>query len=145
MISIFGQIELKNIECFEFCLLDLDTGEIKFNKGTPQIKGFTGLYYHKYDLFFAIFPTNDGPFIYYNNSLYAINKNLKIECTNYGNMGIFKIYDYGISIQYEYSKYLGIDSWSNKEDIDLFYRISNEYKKDFFYELYTKELPIVNN
>ena len=139
-----GKIELVNIEWHEFCELDLETGIMSFRKeGNKKLDGFTGLYYHDANLFFAIFPTSDGPLIYYNNQLYAVNKNLNIEWIDLGNRGIFKIYDYGISIRYKYSKYLGFDSWSNKEDIDLFYRISNEYKKDAFYEMYTQELRLV--
>nr|MCR5836967.1 hypothetical protein [Lachnospiraceae bacterium] len=62
-------IELSNIEINEFCRLDKSTSEKEFyNK--KKIHSFTGLYYKEEDLFFALYPTESGPMMYYEGKEY---------------------------------------------------------------------------
>ncbi len=129
-------VELMNIEKYKFCILDLTSGNVK----KIQLKSsneFTGLYYERDNCLFALFPTISGPQIFYNNKLYSITPNLNIEYIDLGNKWIFKIKNYNIEIRYNYSKYLGIDSWSMEQDIDLFYKIFIEYKTESFYSIFS--------
>lgn len=137
-------IELTNLERFEFCLLNVKTGEKKFYNNLQISNGLTGLFFYRNNIFFALLPTTKGPTIYFNNSLYSINDRLTIVCNDLGNKGLFIIYDYDISITYSYSEYLGFDAWSNKEDIDIFYYIFSKYKSKSFYDMYTKDVMIQN-
>ena len=131
------KIELANIECTEYCLLDLKTGRTKFYKDQPTSEEFTGLYYKNEDLFFALFPTSEGPMIYYDKKCYPITRELNIQLTEGENCGEFIIPEYQIDIKYRYSRYLGFDDWSRKEDIDIFYILFSKYKNDSFYVQYT--------
>lgn len=137
------RIELTNVECVEYCLLDLETGHKEFYRNNALIDEFSGLFYKTDELFLGLFPTIEGPMLYYNSRIYPIYRDLIIELKEDDNSGEFRIVDYGIDIKYDYSKFLGFDVWSNKEDIDLFYIIYNKYKTDSFYRQYTKETPIV--
>jgi hypothetical protein len=58
---------------------------------------------------------------------------LVIENEDFGDGGLFIIKDYSINIKYKYSKYLGLDSWSTKMDIDIFFYIFSNYKRKSFY------------
>ena len=108
-------VEIINIECAEFCLLNIDTGEKEFYKWPSKFSEnegkFTGLYYYESDsdLFFALIPTTEGPLAFYNQNIYPITDKLTIECEDLGKSGVFKIYEYGINIKYKYSKYLGFE------------------------------------
>ncbi len=134
-------VELMNIEKYEFCILDLKLNKVTIVSQKSSTK-FTGLYYKNDECFFAIFPTSGGPYIYYNKKIYPITKELIIEYIDLENKGIFKIKDYNMEIKYNYSKYLDFDSWSQKEDIDIFYKIFSNYKMDSFYQLYSNEKDI---
>lgn len=129
-------VELMNIEKYEFCILDLTSGSVKkiLQKSSDE---FTGLYYARDNCFFALFPTINGPQIFYNNNLHLITPDLNIEYIDLGNKGIFKIKNYDIEIRYNYFKYVGIDSWSKKQDVDLFYKIFTDYKTESFYNVYS--------
>lgn len=61
-----NQVEVKNIEIWEYCLIDLFTGNKKFYKKS-KIKGFTGLYFRDKNTFFAIYPTLKGPMMYFDS------------------------------------------------------------------------------
>ena len=143
MIKFKGKIELTNIECLEYCLLDLKTGHKKFYRNNSLVDEFSGVFYKTDDLFVGLFPTIEGPVFYHNNNLYPIRRDLNIELVEGDNSGEFRIPEYEIDIKYDYSKFLGFDVWSNKEDVDIFFIIYSKYKTDSFYRQYTKETPMV--
>lgn len=72
-------IELTNLEIFEYCTLNRLTGEANFFKSEKKSPGFTGLYFRNDETFYAIYPTEKGPIIFYNNKEYDINGDLSIE------------------------------------------------------------------
>ena len=131
------KIELKNIEICEYCLLDLLTGEKIFYK-KPKEKGFTGLYFYDKQNFFAIYPSNEGPMIYYCGRKYQLKKELHIKLNKMEDWREFYIEEYNINIKYRTSKYIGFDVWSKEEDVDLFYQIEQSYKDDEYYKKFTK-------
>ena len=55
------------------------------------------------------------------------------------NHSTFIIEDYNVEIHYEKSKFIGLDCWSQEDDVDLFYIITESYKKDIFYEEFNKK------
>ncbi|MDL2302731.1 hypothetical protein LJC58_10345 [Lachnospiraceae bacterium OttesenSCG-928-D06] len=87
--------------------------------------------------FFAIFPTEQGPIIFYKDKEYLITRELNILLEKTPEIRIFKIVDYNLEIEYHESPYIGIDIWSDEIDVDLFYMIEQKYKDDQFYKLYT--------
>ena len=88
-------------------------------------------------IFFAIFPTEKGPVIYYQGNQFQINRSLSISLVKRGENRKFIILDYGIKVDYKESPYIGFDVWSDEIDVDLFYMIEQSYKSDSFYERYT--------
>ena len=131
-------IELSNIEIYEFCMLNLDSGEVRFNKDKKKIPYFTGTYFRDNDTFFALYPTKNGPIMYYNKKKYPLKKNLHIRIKKRGESREFFIDEYNIHIKYRASKYIGFDEWSNEEDVDLFYQIAQSYKNEEYYKKFTK-------
>lgn len=129
-------IEIQNIEIYEFCLLNTVTGEMIFHK-SPLSKGFKGSYFKDQNTFFAVYPTRNGPYIFYRNRNYPIYKELTMILEVDGAHRKFTVAEYGIEISYQQSKYLGFDVWSEEMDIDLFYMITQSYKNDMFYSRYT--------
>lgn len=132
-----GKIELKNIEIREYCMLDSLTGEKIFYK-EPKEKGFTGLYFNDKQNFFAIYPSKNGPIMYYMQKEYLLNKNLHISLKKMGDWREFHIEEYNINIKYRTSQYIGFDVWSEEEDVDLFYQIKQSYKHEEYYKKFTK-------
>ena len=130
-------IEVSNIEIYEFCMLNIITGEKVFS-GEKKVSGFTGLYFRNEDTFFALYPTEDGPVAWYDGKEYPITKALTISVIKNDKKRGFSINEYGISIAYKESKFLDFDSWSTEIDVDLFYMIEQRYKTSEFYEQYTK-------
>lgn len=128
--------ELSNLEIKEYCMLNIKTGEMIFSdqKSNPK---FTGLYFRDEITFFAIYPTKLGPEIYYNGNVYPIHKKLSISLKKNNKNREFCIYDYGINIKYKESSYIGVDVWSDEEDVDLFFMIQQRYQSNDFYEQYT--------
>lgn len=131
-------VELLNLEKYNCCKLNLKTGEKFFCKGSEKVKGFSGLYFMDENNFFAIFPSEFGPIMYYKEELYPLNKNLNITLTKKGNLREFYIKEYNILIKYRTSPYIGFDVWSNEEDVDLFYQIEQSYKNEEYYNKFTK-------
>ena len=131
-------IELSNIEIYEHCMLDLATGEKTYSKDKKKIPYFTGLYFKEDTIFFALYPTKNGPVMYYEKKEYPLKKNLHINLIKKENLREFCIEEYDIHIKYHTSKYIGFDVWSNEEDVDLFYQIEQSYKNDEYYKKYTK-------
>lgn len=129
-------IEIQNIEIYEFCLLNTVTGEMIFHKN-PLSKGFKGSYFKDQNTFFAVYPTENGPYIFYKNRIYPIYKELTMILEIDEVHRNFTVAEYGIEISYQQSKYLGFDVWSEEMDIDLFYIITHSYKNDMFYSRYT--------
>ena len=131
------QIELKNIEIGEYCMLDIFTGDKTFYD-KPSIKEFTGLYFKDISTFFALYPTPNGPMMYYERKEYPLKKELHISVTRMEDLREFCIEEYNIHIKYHASKYIGFDAWSEEEDVDLFYQIEQAYQKDEYYKKFTK-------
>lgn len=53
-------IELSNIEIYEHCILDIETGEKKYSKGKKKIPHFTGLYFKEDTIFLLYIPQRMG-------------------------------------------------------------------------------------
>lgn len=131
-----NSVELANVEVNEYCILNKETGEKKFSDRKND-RGFTGLYFRDELTFFAIYPTDIGPTIYYMGREYKISKDLSISLDKKGTCRKFSISEYNILIDYKESPYLGIDVWSEEIDVDIFYMIEQRYKTDEFYRQYT--------
>jgi hypothetical protein len=129
-------IELKCYGITKYCMLDKATGKTSFSK-ISRVPGFTGLYFEDDANFFAIYPTKSGPTIYFDKREYLLNKKLNISLQKTGKNRKFRIVDYRIEIDYVESPYIGWDAWSEEEDVDLFYMVEQNYKKDSFYEEFT--------
>jgi hypothetical protein len=126
-------VEVKNVEIYEYCLLNRKTGKKEFLDHSTE-KGFKGSYFKDENNFFAIYPTNSGPMIYFDKREYPVSKKLNMSLQKNGKNRKFNILDYKIEINYIESIYLNWDVWSEEEDVDLFYMIEQNYKKDSFYE-----------
>ena len=131
-------IELSNIEIYEHCMLNIKTGEKEYNKGKKKIPYFTGLYFEDEDTFFALYPTENGPMMYYNGKEYLLKKDLHICLEKKEESREFYIEEYNIQIKYHTSPYIGFDAWSEEKDIDLFYQIEQSYKNEEYYKKFTK-------
>jgi hypothetical protein len=131
-------VELANTEKFnEYCLLNTETGETTFSN-ISHVPGFTGLYFKDSITFFAIYPSKNGPLVFFNGKEYEINKTLSIDLLKKNDkIRTFTINDYNIGITYLTSPYIGFDSWSDEIDVDLFYMIEQSYREQKFYEKYT--------
>lgn len=71
-------IEMSNIEIFEFCKLDLNTGEKSFYENYHDFEDFNGFYFKDEKTFFAIFASSEGPKLYFKDRQYDLKKNLHI-------------------------------------------------------------------
>lgn len=131
-------VELRNIEIYLCCKLDLSTGERSYCKLSEKTKGFTGLYFEDDNNFFAIYPTKNGPIMYYDGKEYPLTKDLHIKVVKQGKLRQFFIEEYDIDIKYHTSKYLNFDIWSTEMDVDLFYQIEQSYKNDEYYKKFTR-------
>ena len=132
-------VELTNLEIAEFCSLDEVSGEKSFY-GKKKIEGFTGLYFRDENNFFAIYPSKNGPIMFYQGKNYELKRNLSISLLKQGKKRTFQIIDYNIEINYTESPYIGLDVWSDEIDVDLFFRISECYKEQDFHDRYTLQL-----
>ena len=130
-------IELLNLEKFNCCKLNLQTGEKNICKGSEKAIGFTGLYFKDENNFFAIFPSETGPIMYFREKMYPLKKDLHISVKKTGDWREFRIEEYDIHIKYRTSKYIGFDVWSSEEDVDLFYQIEQSYKNEEYYKKFT--------
>lgn len=131
-------IELSNIEIYEYCTLNIKTGEKEYYKAKKKIPYFTGFYYKHDDIFFALYPTVNGPIMYYEGKEYPLKKDLHISLLKMERLRVFSIKEYNICIKYSTSPYIGFDVWSEEIDIDLFYQIKQLYKNDDYYKKFTK-------
>lgn len=131
-------IELSNIEIYEHCMLNLNTGKKTYNKEKKQINSFTGLYFKDENTFFALYPTENGPIMYYEGKKYPLKKDLDIRLVKEGKLRKFLIREYNICIQYNTSPYIDFDVWSGEEDVDLFYQIFKQYRNEEYYKMFTK-------
>lgn len=130
-------IELTNLGGkHEYCILDKVSGEKSFSD-TKKITGFTGLYFKNDNHFFGVYPTVNGPIIYYEGKEYEVNPSLDIQLSKNGKFGKFEIIDYSIEIDYLESDRIGWDVWSDEIDVDLFFMLEQRYKKQEFYDQYT--------
>ena len=129
-------VELSNIEIHEHCILNIKTGEIEYNKNI--IPYHKGSYFKDEKTFFALYPTESGPMMFYKKKEYPLKKNLHISLKKKDKWRRFHIWEYGIHIKYRTSRYIGFDVWSTEMDVDLFYRIEQSYKTDEFYEKYAR-------
>ena len=132
-------VELINIERWvDCCKLNLTTGEKVYCDFTETSRGFTGLYFEDYGVFFAIYPAEHGPKMYYEGKEYVLHTGLHITLRKNGKEREFIIEEYNIKINYWESPYLGFDAWSDEEDVDLFYQIAHSYKDNEYYKKYIK-------
>lgn len=70
-----GTVELINLENYGCCLLNLATGEKEFYRGKEKrIPYFTGFYFKFENTFFALYPTENGPIMYYEGQEYKLKK-----------------------------------------------------------------------
>lgn len=130
-------VELINLDIYKCCKLNVSTGEKVFCEGSEKSEGFTGIYFMDDVTFFAIYPTENGPIMYYKGKEYPLTKDLHITLKKNGKKRKFRIHEYGIKIKYYASPYIGFDVWSYEEDIDIFYQIAEFYQNEEFYEKYT--------
>lgn len=86
----------------------------------------------------ALYPTENGPIMYYKGKEYPLKKDLHICLTKTEKSREFRIEEYNICIKYRISPYIGFDVWSDEEDVDLFYQIEQSYKNDEYYKKFTK-------
>lgn len=133
-------VELSNIEIFEHCILDKKSGKKKFHKKEKKSVGFTGVYFRDAETFFAIYPTLDGPIMYFEGAEYRLTPNLhiKLEEDASNEERVFRIVEYDICIKYKTSPYIGFDVWSQEEDVDLFYQIKMNYQRQEYYKKFTR-------
>lgn len=131
-------VELMNVEIYRCCKLDLSTNEKKYFDPSEKASAFTGLYFEDENNFFAIYPTENGPVMYYEGREYPLNKDLHIKVIKQGRLREFFIDEYKIDIKYRTSKFIGLDVWSTEMDVDLFYQIEQSYKNDEYYKKFTK-------
>ena len=103
--------ELANLETHQYCTLNIENGEMTFSNEKSNNK-FTGLYFKDKATFFAIYPTESGPEVYYNGDVYQIHPKLSISLKKMGEDREFSIHEYDIIIKYKESPYIGIDFWS---------------------------------
>ena len=130
-------VELNNIEIYEFCKLNIATNEKKFYKNCSDYKKIEGFYFKDEITFFSLYSYKKKLIMYFKDIEYPLHKDLHINLELADPWRIFSIEEYGIQIRYHKSKYLGLDVWSENEDVDLFYRIKKYYKDDEFYQKYT--------
>lgn len=71
-------IWISNIEIYEFCKLNLETGEKKFYDDYSGFEGFDGFYFKDKNIFFSIFASEMGPQLYYKGNKYQLRKDLHI-------------------------------------------------------------------
>lgn len=128
--------ELANVEIHEYCALNVESGEKSFSKKKSN-PCFTGLYFKNGTTFLGLYRSSSGPKIYYDGKEYPVCKDLSISLTKVGKHRKFCIQEYGISIEYEESPYIGMDVWSEEIDVDLFSMITQKYQSDDFYKQYT--------
>lgn len=111
--------------------------EIHYN-GTnyPKVNGH--FFFNDID-FVALYSRNNKVKLFYQKE-FDIHKGLTIKLVkNDYNHSTFIIEDYNVEIHYEKSKFIGLDCWSQEDDVDLFYIITESYKKDIFYEEFNKK------
>lgn len=131
-------VNLSSLEIFEFCRLNIESGNKEFFNQYKKMGELGGVYYRDANTFFALISTIYGPKMYYEDNLYALTPDLHIHVDNCNGLNIFYIDEYRIEIAYRESKYEGIDVWSNREDVDLFYQIEQSYKKTDYYRKFSK-------
>ena len=130
-------IWLSNIEIYEFCKLNLETGEKRFYKKYAESVEFRGFYFKDERTFFALFESEKGPKLYFEGNEYKLRKDLHINLKKMGKHREFCIEEYNICIGYRTSPYIGFDVWSEEMDVDLFYQIEQSYKNDEYYKRFT--------
>lgn len=131
-------IRISNIERYEFCKLNLETGEKNFYNDYSEFEEFDGFYFNDKENFFTIYASDKGPRIYFQGNEYLLRKDLHISLKKIGAKRKFCIEEYNICIQYRASPYIGFDVWSDEKDVDLFYQIEQSYKSDEYYKKFTK-------
>lgn len=131
-------IGISNIEIYEFCKLNLETGEKNFFDDYSEFEEFDGFYFKDRETFFAIFASDKGPKLYFKGNEYQLRKDLHISLKKRDAVREFSIEEYNIFIKYCASPYIGFDAWSNEDDVDLFYQIEQSYKNDEYYKKFTK-------
>lgn len=127
-------ITISNIEIYEFCRLNLETGEKIFYDDYTLFERIVGCYFKEGETFFAIFASEEGPKLYFDGRQYYLRKDLHIKLEKTDAEREFSIEEYNICIKYHISSFIGFDVWSREEDVDLFYQIAQSYKNDEYYK-----------
>lgn len=116
-------INLSNLEIYEFCRLNIESGQKDFGIQYENMGEISGFYYRDTQKFFALISVTQGLIIFYEGNLYDLTPNLHIHIDKRNGINIFYIDEYKIMIPYYESEYIDIDVWSTREDVDLFYQI----------------------
>ena len=143
-------IELASYSVYEHCKFDRSQNPTEYYRSRLISGEHTGLYYrgdaprflrspHDDKTFFALYPSPDGPMIFFEGKNYRLHKDLDIQVHKDGKKRRFEIQDYGISINYPEADDIRFDIWSDEIDLDLFYKIEQQYKDDDFYKRYTRD------
>lgn len=129
---------LSNIDRFEFCKLNTEDGSFVIYNERKDLDSLKGFYHIDNEEFIALYGTDNGPFFYYKNKAYKLFPELTVTLTRNGDTNIFSIEEYSICIEYQDSKFLGFDVWSERKDVDLLYLIQQDYKSPDFYKKFTR-------
>ena len=93
-------IGISNIEIYEFCKLNLETGEKKFFDDYSGFEKFDGFYFKDRENFFVIFASEEGPKLYFKDNVYQLRKDLHISLKEMDTVREFRIEEYNICIKY---------------------------------------------
>ncbi len=132
-------IGLINYEVKEFCSLNRKTGCVKYYTEREEAPEVLGMYFRNEDIFFALYPSEEGPRLFFENREYSISRDLTITLDRQSPRRRFCIVEYGIQIEYDKSPYIEWDTWSEEKYVDLFFRIEQDYMDSSFYEIFTLE------
>lgn len=131
-------INLSNLEIYEFCRLNIESGQKDFGIQYENMGEISGFYYRDTQKFFALISVTQGLIIFYEGNLYDLTPDLHIHIDKRNGINIFYIDEYKIMIPYYESEYIDIDVWSTREDVDLFYQIEQSYKNPDYYKKFSK-------
>lgn len=130
------EIEISNTEIYECCTLNLDTGEREFYRDS-KTKGFMGLYLRRGDFFCALYPSKEGPMLFYENKSYPITPELTINLEKSDDNRVFTIEEYAITIEYKEVPYWDFEWYYEEKDKDFLMRIFEDHKTEEFNTRYT--------
>ena len=116
----------------------MESGQKDFGIQYENMGEISGFYYRDTKNFFALISVTQGLMIFYEGNLYDLTPDLHIHIDKRNGINTFYIDEYKIMIPYYESKYIDIDVWSTREDVDLFYQIEQSYKNPDYYKKFSK-------